>query len=353
MRHLLIVFLILLGVVSALAQVADKPPTSQPANVPTGRQGGDTIDDAIPIPNLIFSDTGTTTGYTDDYDEVCPYDGSTSPDVVYVYHAAPSSRPCDFASIDLCLSSYDTKLYVYDSQMNLINCNDDYHTGSGCWPYSSMIEWAEFLPGQTYYIVVDGYGGEHGEYVIDIAEYTLGLLSCPPGFVDDGEPPLQDEVLDTYNSGCDGNASAPVLLPLPAGTDGTLELCGRQGWTTVNGEVMPDTDWMSLIIGSTGVIEGVISDNLGGIMKIITPGPCDDLQIQQTIQMVTWQEMPFTITGSPGNEVWLQVDTLHEVPFCTEHTPQEWEYWMTLTGLQGTVAVERHSWSEVKALFHR
>ena len=49
------------------------------------RQGGDTYDDATEIESLPFSITGTTDGYTDDYDETCPYAGSTAPDVVYSF----------------------------------------------------------------------------------------------------------------------------------------------------------------------------------------------------------------------------------------------------------------------------
>ena len=46
------------------------------------RQGGDTVGDAMVIDELPYYNTGTTEGYTDDYDEECPYSGSTSPDVV-------------------------------------------------------------------------------------------------------------------------------------------------------------------------------------------------------------------------------------------------------------------------------
>ncbi len=38
----------------------------------SSRQGGDTIVTAFTIPSLPFADTGTTTGYSDDYDEICP-----------------------------------------------------------------------------------------------------------------------------------------------------------------------------------------------------------------------------------------------------------------------------------------
>jgi len=353
MRHLLIAILMLALHSTTLAQSTRKPSSNRPANVPTSRQGGDTIDDAIVIPYLLFSDTGTTTGYSDDYDAVCPYDGSTSPDVVYVYHANPSIYPCAYASIDLCNSSYDTKLYVFDGQMNLVACNDDFYYGGDCWPYSSRIEMAYLAQDETYYIVVDGYGGEHGEYALDIAEYSIGYLTCSPDFWEDGEPPLQDDVPDTYNSGCDGDGNTPAILQLPAGANGTVDVCGRMGWTTVNGVVRPDTDWMSLIVGATGEVDGVIEDNLGGMVRIIAPSDCDNLQVLQTLQLVMLIENPFTITGSPGDEVWIQVDTSHEDPFCGGVTPQEWHYRMSLAGLQSAVPVKAVSWSEVKAMYHR
>ena len=85
------------------------------------RQGGDTIEEAVPVP-LDTTVTGTTVGYNDDYDEICPYSGSTSPDVVYLLTLEEDTG----VSLDLCDSGYDTKIYVYDSEMNLVDCNDDY-----------------------------------------------------------------------------------------------------------------------------------------------------------------------------------------------------------------------------------
>ena len=48
-------------------------------------EGGDTIAEATEIAALPFVDAGTTLGFNDDADEVCPYEGSTSPDVFYKY----------------------------------------------------------------------------------------------------------------------------------------------------------------------------------------------------------------------------------------------------------------------------
>jgi len=150
MRILITTMAIIALASTALAQTDAKPAYTGPVNAPAQRQGGDTVEDAIPIPNLLFSTTGTTTGYTDDYDEACPYTGSTSPDVVYVYEANQGSSLCQYAAIDLYGSSYDTKVYIYDSQMVLKACNDDFYPD-----YTSMIEMAEFFSGETYYIVWD------------------------------------------------------------------------------------------------------------------------------------------------------------------------------------------------------
>ena len=83
--------------------------------------------------------TGTTAGFTHDYDEVCPYGGSTAPDVVYRY--APAANVP--VNIDLCYSSYDTKLYVYQDAVTPgapLACNDDFYTAAPCYMYSSKLE---------------------------------------------------------------------------------------------------------------------------------------------------------------------------------------------------------------------
>jgi hypothetical protein len=137
------------------------------------RQGGDTVDDATMIESLPYSNTGTTVGYTDDYDEACPYTGSTSPDVVYSYTATENGT----MDISLCGegTSYDTKVYVYENTAGTLAqtadgfdaCNDDDCSNSTT-NYLSFLGGVYMTAGNTYYIVVDGYGGGAGEYEISI-----------------------------------------------------------------------------------------------------------------------------------------------------------------------------------------
>ncbi len=135
---------------------------------PDGREGGETIAGAVAVPSIPYTDTGNTCDNVDDYDEVCDYPDSNSPDVVYAYVPTLDG----VIDIDLCYSSYDTKLYVYEGSYtpgNPYACNDDYWDGNGdCLEYSSFLPSVPVAAGTTYFIVVDGYDGDCGDYQIDI-----------------------------------------------------------------------------------------------------------------------------------------------------------------------------------------
>ncbi|MBU0617029.1 MAG: hypothetical protein KKI02_04880 [Planctomycetes bacterium] len=146
---------------------------------PVLADGGDTCAEATVIPSLPFSDTGTTNSFADDYEEVCPYNAPGSEDVVYSY--TPTMDVC--VDISLCDgSAYDTKLYVYENECQVPDdgqepfaCNDDACTSPFFPdPYVSRLATLQLFAGNTYYIVVDGYGGESGNYVLDVTE-------CPTG----------------------------------------------------------------------------------------------------------------------------------------------------------------------------
>jgi len=154
----------------AKAPGSNMPPPPDPNTI---MQGGDTCATATVIGGLPYTDDGTTVGYTDDYDEECPYTGSTSPDVVYAFTPAANMG----VDITLCVgtTNYDTKLYVYEGSCpggGAVGCSDDDCTapifGS---PYNSSLTNVSMTGGQTYYIVVDGYDGASGPYSIEITEW--------------------------------------------------------------------------------------------------------------------------------------------------------------------------------------
>lgn len=212
-------------VVSAWGLTAPVPAAGRASGL-----AGDTIENPIWIASLPADLTGETCSYADDYSEACPYSGSTSPDVVYAF--APDHYY--EVSIDLCASDYDTQVYVYENVAtpgSYWACDDD-----GCPSgsiYRSLIETTAFYPGQIYYIVVDGYGGECGEYRMQIDEYTIPCNYCLHETLPEGEATCYDEYEDHYNAGCPLDPPPVVRLDpseellLVKGNTGTYELDGE------------------------------------------------------------------------------------------------------------------------------
>ncbi len=141
----------------------------KPGQAPTLDQGGDDIASATVIPSIPYTTTGTTVGYTDDYDEDCPASFDDTPDVVYAFTPATDVT----VDIDLCASSFNTKVYLYENtEGNLVACDDN-----GCGTARSFLGMVDLFAGNTYYIIVDGGFSDvntEGEYVLDIHDPILG-----------------------------------------------------------------------------------------------------------------------------------------------------------------------------------
>ena len=301
---------------------------------PDGREGGENIPTAIPIPGLPFSDTGNTCDNLDDYDEVCPYYGSTSPDVVYSY--VPNyNRVVD---IDLCDSHYDTKVYVYcENPGSLVGCNDD--ACSNVWtPYASFLQGLTLFAGFTYYIVIDGYGGDCGDYVLNIWEWNGPFLDCPPSAVDEGEPTLVDDYVDNHNGGC--NSTPPVFQPINwQNEDGCAWLCGVSGWYSYFGASYRDTDWFPVVADGYQIDWWIDAIYEVQCFVIIPNYDCDgsyDIPFSFTAGPASPHTLSFTTY--PGEEYWLWVG-----PTVFSGPVYEFDYVMTVCGIAYDVIPVQHS----------
>jgi len=340
MRRPLSLLLCIVAVVPALAHdLGIVAPTKLPhefaAPAPDPavlRQGGDTIADAVVI-DIPYVGSGTTVGYTNDYDEICPYGGSTSPDVVF--RVVPSASW--LCAIDLWGSSYDTKVYVYDQALNLLACNDDYYSD-----YTSYLE-IPLAAGAEYYLVVDGYGGDAGAYQLAVHEIMIEVLECPPGGIAEGEPPLADGYLDAWNGGCNSPEFGNPFQPLP----GPI-LCGRSGWYhAADGTSMRDTDWFTTVLPPGGVLTvSIVAEQPVDLFEL-GPHDCGTVGVLQNVEALAFEVVEMTVSGTPGDEVWLWVGPTVFVP-PYGYPAEEFDYVLELPGV---VAVQPRSWTGVKALF--
>lgn len=352
-----IVILLILGLAGTAAAVDLKHTNELPekraavvgdnTGTPDGREGGETIATAFPIPSLPYSDTGNTCDNLDDYDEACAYTGSTSPDVVYSY-TAPNNQ---VMLIDLCYSTYDTKVYVYDAAMNLVACNDDYYFDPPCGTYTSYVE-ASAFGGQTYYIVVDGYGGDCGDYALDIGVTDMCEVDCPTDAVLEGEPHLYDGYADATNGGCN---STPYVFGAidwinsePGHPDhGYAWLCARSGWyLSDTGSESRDTDWFEVYAAASGMMEFTVTSEYPVNMFVLNTD-CADIQLLH--QATSTACVPTTITWpvTAGDFFWLWVGPLEFSGPVTE-----FRYFAKIGGNSyDTVPNEDKSWSDVKTMF--
>jgi hypothetical protein len=325
--------------------------TYQYQNPVVHRQGGDTIFDATVIPGLPYNDTGTTLGYFDDYDEICPYTGSTSPDVVYTF------TPTENVSvlIDLCGSAYDTKLYVYDGGLGLVACNDDFYFDDVCGVFVSALQNVPLTAGQTYYIVIDGYGGDAGAYTLLVEGFEPCVVPCPPDAVLEGEPHLGDGYEDMTNGGCNspefGNPFTMIdWINVEEGNpyNGYAWLCARSGWYVgPTGGDTRDTDWFSVTALSTGTMEFTVESEYPCYMFTLAPTDCASTGV--VLQATSDCEAPATLTFPvvAGTEYWLWVG-----PTTFTGPVTEFYYVMYVNNNQyDVVGTEDMSFGDVKALF--
>ena len=303
------------------------------------RVGGDTIADAVPIPpgNLPFDDTGATCGYADDYDEVCPYTGSTSPDVVY------SITPTEDMAIDvdLCASLYDTKTYIYAGGVgNLIACNDDAGCGYSGW--QSLLTNVPLSAGVTYYIVVDGYGGACGSYVLQVRGYEPCVVECPPGSMMENEPPCVDNYADHWNGGC--NSSPWIFEPMPGGEDGCQNMCGKSCTYLYQGLSYRDTDWFDCI-GNGMTVNADVTAEFAVQFIFIWNADCNNLQYD-LLTGAACQQVTLSHYMAAGVHFWLWVgaQVFTGVP--------ESDYLLHACGMvPSVIPVNETSWGAIKSTY--
>ncbi|MBT8495235.1 MAG: PPC domain-containing protein, partial [Deltaproteobacteria bacterium] len=137
---------------------------------------------------------------------------------------APSSG---IASVAISGLSDDLDLLVIEDTGGICNPADSlgcifggYSGNAGT--ANELARW-DAVQGTTYYIVVDGYGDDCGEYTLNVEIFTPCVLDCPEGGVPEGEPPCVDGYIDQFNGGC--NSEGWTLVQ--GDEFGCARICGR------------------------------------------------------------------------------------------------------------------------------
>jgi len=325
---------------SASSVPSPRPPAKHDPGIepPVGHlQGGDTIATAVVI-ELPYYTTGTTAGFNNDYDEACPYTGSTSPDVVYMW-IADFSGPVD---IVLCESSYDTKVYVYENVYTPgfpHACNDDNGDCPGP-AFRSWIRYMEVTEGLPYFIVVDGYGGDFGDYLFSMYETPFALpcdVTCPPGAYDENEPDCYDGYVDETNSGCGG------FPPVWQHTGLNTYICGASG--NYDDNTYRDMDWYEFTLDEPKTVDITLCADFPVRFWIFdgSEGCADPPFVMSDAIVLNYLLLSWVDLG-PGTWWFIvSVDGWLDVPCGSRYVASLFEY--------GYTPVEESSWGTIKAMY--
>ncbi len=307
---------------------------------PTGRIGGETIAEATVIAALPYTDAGNTCAAIDDYDEVCPYTGSTSPDVVYSF--APSADVV--VDVFLCMSSYDTKVYVYEDVHTPgapYACVDD---NASCgdfntYMYQSWITELTFYAGHTYYIVVDGYGGDCGDYVLDVYEVELCVVECPDGSLLEGEVDCYTDYVDDYNGGL--NSSPPVYSYVDCAEN--IVICGTSGVFPFASTTYRDTDWYVLSLDQDATVTIGVEAEFGALFGFVDMA-AGAFYESATTASCNYATLSHSYVGPVDAVIFVSTDAWDLSYVCGS------DYYLTIDGCPIT-PVEESSWGSIKALY--
>lgn len=334
-------------------QAPAKMPGPYHLNIPDpARQGGDDVAGAMVVPGIPYDDAGTTVGYTDDYQATCLV-ANGAPDIVYTLVVPGYPAGATGIDISLCGSAYDTGLYVLDAALAEVACNDDM-----C-GYQSQIANVALASGQTYHLVVDGYGVASGRYEIAVTWHLPYELPCSPVICTEDEPALVTDYVDDWNGGCDSPPRYPFhpihgALPGSSIPAGSMVMCGVSGWYQYQGVDRRDTDWFTMPVGPQGAIEVIAEAEYPTYIFELTGSCAGGVQIAQQSLADPAQAGYLTISGAAYATKWLWVGP------ATFSSPDgtatyDWVLWfdglLPSTGSCHPVAVESVSWGAVKALY--
>ena len=309
------------------------------------RVGGEDINTATVVAGLPFTDAGNTCVFVDDYDEVCPYSGSTSPDCVYAF--TPSADV--LVDMFLCMSSYDTKIFVYENVYTPgapFACVDD---NASCGDYNTYLyqSWIQDLAlvgGNTYYIVVDGYGGDCGDYILDIYEVEECVVDCPAGALYEGEPDCYDGYDDVFNAGCNNTPESYSVVDC---SNETIVICGTSGVFAFGGSTYRDTDWYMLTLDDPATVTIGIEAEFGALLGFVDMSagcPSPGFYAYTTAEKCTYTTVSYALPAGQS-VVFVSTDT-----WDLGYTSGS-DYYLTIDGYECTSPVEETTWGSIKSLY--
>ncbi len=195
--------------------------------------------------------------------------------------------------------------------------------------------------------MIDGYGGDSGDYILEMYEFIPPVPCILDIDDDEGEPELVDGYLDAWNGGCNSPDFGTPFQSLLADGNGNRTFGGQSGWY----DSFIDTDWIIVLMGEYGLIEWTVIAEQETRIFLLGPQDCVDVGIVESIWLDPCEPATMSIQGSPGELIWLWVGPAEFAP-PAGFEGHEYNYLCTFTGLYPEgCATDEISFGGIKSLY--
>jgi Abnormal spindle-like microcephaly-assoc'd, ASPM-SPD-2-Hydin/Fibronectin type III domain len=134
----------------------------------------------IPVDRLPFATTGTTFGAANDFNPGPPCvhnnQSASGPDVIYSF-TSPDSQNYDITATPI--GNYDITLYVVTDCLSQSGCSSSDTRASGTAEHLRR----RLTEGTTYYIIIDGFQGDSGDFLLTLVPSTPQTPAAPTNLV--------------------------------------------------------------------------------------------------------------------------------------------------------------------------
>jgi hypothetical protein len=152
------------------------------------------------------------------------------------------------------------------------------------------------------------------------------------------------------NSGCNDSSGVQPFQHLAGAGGERLLFCGHGGRVVAGTR---DTDWFTIAIGSTGVLEWTMDAEQPGFGFLIGPQDCDSVAVQEVLEAGPCQISSLTLTGEPDEVLWLWVSAV-EFSLPGGFQGHEFLFSCEFQGLaDGIIATEGMSLDRIKSLYRK
>jgi len=231
----------------------------------------------IPVDRLPFATTGTTYGAANDLNPGAPCvhnnQAANGPDVIYSF-TSPDTQNYDITVTPV--GNYDVTLYVVTDCFSLTNCSSSDTRASGTAEHLRR----RLTEGTTYYIVIDGFQGDSGDFMLTLVPSTPQTPIAPTNLVATAVSPTEIDL--TWQDNATNEQGYRVERSLNGTDFGEIATLGPNVHSYNDQGLTPDTTYFYRVVAFNNFGNSAPSNVAAGTTPKPPPPPFPVISVSPT-----------------------------------------------------------------------